>query len=798
MLCLPGHQLLLPDGSQLQAVDFRPHIGFSLYKLHSAQEGISKEMVNMCSAAILFYQGDVATVVRVFGGPHVGAQRNVPDIMRRLKKSVKPSTLADLNRIYSAGCPAKANAHSSVENFNRFYRYGNHKSASAAPDETLKTLIKDALRGAVLIADIRLVPFVRNLHLTPQGIVNLGDPWKSTRPVFDSSFRPTYDSLAINDWTSPSNEPELEFPGSFTELLRWVWNLRISYPHEPILLGDNDISGAFRLAKYHPNMVALHAYTVLGKYLVFNTGLSFGDNTSPANFEPIAIARKEHARYLWLHDRDSTMSRAHKFVERMDVVVSVNDVQLQQANRDYLNMGVFDETGRRLPPPYPHQVDDCLFADVPALIRLTSAASIIALEDVCGVDHPDLPPVLSHEKLNLAYSETRTLVGLYVDTRRMTVSLTNEKRQRLITAIDLRLNAATSSIREIATLHGMLISAAEYSQWGKAQVFVVQNLLRVLIRERYYKAKHWSDRAQRRQHIFDQLPRELRKRTDSLVATEIAAFVWRNRIQFAFDRNLRRSLATIRSYLSSPSNPWERPIGHLIPREPTVTGTTDASEYALAGYLPTIETFFLVPFQTQTYDRTKLLPSEPEYLHINQLEFASVTLAFVATQLRLTSLDNDERQRLFPLGIPPTPLVHILCDNTTAVAWCNKITTKSAAGQQLLRILAELLLTFPHLGLASSHIPGDDNQMADLLSRPQLFSPSYTHLEPSTLPHLLSQLFLKQPKLASWAVFLPSPELLSLLNFGAYSPCSSDRPVLPRNLGRIAPAKSISCGSVNI
>ena len=39
----------------------------------------------------------------------------------------------------------------------------------------------------------------------------------------------------------------------------WLYNLRISYPHAEIYIADDDISGAFRLCKYHPNMMSMHS-----------------------------------------------------------------------------------------------------------------------------------------------------------------------------------------------------------------------------------------------------------------------------------------------------------------------------------------------------------------------------------------------------------------------------------------------------------------------------------------------------------------------------------------------------------
>jgi hypothetical protein len=95
--------------------------------------------------------------------------------------------------------------------------------------------------------------------------------------------------MAINDWTDKANEPQVVFPGSFFRLLRWVWNLCITYPDTAILLGDNDITGAFRLIKYNPWVVSMHGF-VVDDFLGLATGQTFGDTASPNNFEVTAVA----------------------------------------------------------------------------------------------------------------------------------------------------------------------------------------------------------------------------------------------------------------------------------------------------------------------------------------------------------------------------------------------------------------------------------------------------------------------------------------------------------------------------
>jgi hypothetical protein len=47
--------------------------------------------------------------------------------------------------------------------------------------------------------------------------------------------------------------------------------------------------------------------------LMMNTGLTFGDNTSPSNWAPIARARQQLAQHHW-HDGDAIITKAANFL----------------------------------------------------------------------------------------------------------------------------------------------------------------------------------------------------------------------------------------------------------------------------------------------------------------------------------------------------------------------------------------------------------------------------------------------------------------------------------------------------
>ena len=137
--------------------------------------------------------------------------------------------------------------------------------------------------------------FITNINYTPQGI--LIKPNKKDRLINDSSFQLTQISIPYNAFTNKKDEPPCTFGPAFITLLIDIYNLRISFPNHELWLGFDDITGAFRLLKFAPEAVSGEAIQV-GNNLHFAVAQTFGDTTSPPNWDPFSRATCQIASNL--------------------------------------------------------------------------------------------------------------------------------------------------------------------------------------------------------------------------------------------------------------------------------------------------------------------------------------------------------------------------------------------------------------------------------------------------------------------------------------------------------------------
>ena len=101
-------------------------------------------------------------------------------------------------------------------------------------------------------------------------------------------------------------------------------------------------------------------------------------------------------------------------------------------------------------------------------------------------------------------------------------------------------------------------------------------------------------------------------------------FLWQAKTAIHIPAQVRAAIKIIYDYLLS-SQPWQMPIGHLVPRDPFYESCGDDSLLCIGVNIPQINVFVLLPFSKQLWER--ILLGE---VHINALEFIALFLAYIA------------------------------------------------------------------------------------------------------------------------------------------------------------------------
>ena len=98
---------------------------------------------------------------------------------------------------------------------------------------------------------------------------------------------PSKTTTTYNSLIDLTKEPIITFAHAWQDHLIRIYNLWISFPNVELYTAEDDMAGAFRQPKYHPNIISTKAF-IIGHYLFIPTGKTFGDRDSPSNWEPIA------------------------------------------------------------------------------------------------------------------------------------------------------------------------------------------------------------------------------------------------------------------------------------------------------------------------------------------------------------------------------------------------------------------------------------------------------------------------------------------------------------------------------
>ena len=304
---------------------------------YASQTSIDISRVKKMLAATLQYDLDIPTLIRFLGGNYTGEYRDSKATIKALKNAKCNQTIIDdLQRLLEKGSPNHMNASTTHQNFLDFFRYGNHSSTNQNMDKLMKAMNKEDKNQYLISLPNWLARFIPHLHVTPQGLVI--KEGKNDRLVWDGSFIPHWLATCINMMLTDDTEPKIVYGTAFQRHLEVIWNSRISHPHTDILLFDDDVKGAFRHCKYHPDIATAFSF-IIAKFLFIPLGGTFGSITSPSNFEPIARARTHLAEFL--SDRTDLLQKYEHIINKVKFSDEPDKTtEFVQAVKDSINKGI--------------------------------------------------------------------------------------------------------------------------------------------------------------------------------------------------------------------------------------------------------------------------------------------------------------------------------------------------------------------------------------------------------------------------------------------------------------------------
>jgi len=342
---------------------------------------------------------------------------------------------------------------------------------------------------------------------------------------------------------------------------------------------------------------------------------------------------------------------------------------------------------------------------------------------------------------------------------------------------------------EIATLLGTLENHTRCARWARCWFFSLQNAVRTMLHGRCKIVSRVFNRSGRVATLCRQLPATLMTRLHSILARDKAQLLWATKQRCAVTPEIRASSQHLLACSTETADPWDVPLGLIVPRNLHVSSRGDASLAGGVACCSAIRFWFdIVWSQRAVKGATRTKSAAEGFVHINALEFIVVTLQFAAVITRLEDCDQGHSDcgAYFPNGPPNIPVWLVESDSMVSVAWERKATSASLQGQGLVSICAELL-RHRHIQTRCDHLAGSLNVVADDISRND-FSLSFSaHVE---------KLHKEHPVLSTLDFFLPSPNLLQLL---ALRLCSRLNPVpcsLPARLGQFLPVDSTTSVSV--
>ena len=650
-------------------------------------------------------------------------------------------------RTLHVGAPNRINAECRVEERLASSSYGNHKAAHTNGHDVEKCLQKDIRNRHSIALPGWTAMFMPHVKTNPLSvIIKMG---KKPRVIYDLSHRPLYVTIdpmtnlptrlrapSANDYFDVDREYHIGYINTFRDFLEWIFNLRISYPREPIYLTLDDITAAFKHVPNHPDTVGATAcLSPASNLLILNAALVFGANISPPEFAIYADAKSAIADFLVTPTGQQYLQQTPDFIKALTrVPYSNKTARFVAAEADSRHQGVLhpdkDGTPHRRFKPNATFVDDTPHAEIGKHIELMLRASVQALFMLLP-ESVYRPETLSRDKL-LNYSESHTILGLTINTRAMRVELPADKLKKIKDILDRRFKHEHFQPFHAAELLGLIRHASSCLWWLPIYTASLQTALTEAIRAHSSTFNEYWNKHIRGHNTY----RLNYKHPEHEKARACNANFWSTAFtKIKFTVELRSDILFLTNFFNGPDNNIQTDIAYIIKRPAHLLSHGDASKQGIGAICHQTKTIIYLECSPEVKSAFNKLYA------INDLETAALLLQYVAFWIYFSS---------HPCHSSAWPVIQLFTDNITAKARFNKCTSTSWRSRHLLRIMAILSSQQILFRVDTDYIEGVKNTEADLLSRD--FQHSLSELITYHLPHA-----------TGYRVFSPSEIFLNII-----------------------------------
>ena len=386
-------------------------------------------------AALLSFDFNYGDLIRWLGGEYTDLDRDFAVILDAIDRVRNFPVRAgypvmDYERAYriiSEGVPLRAIYSCPRRDTLRRLMYNNHPPLTAQEDDVRTKFGKEEARSLHLALPKFVAWFLPGLMISPLSwVVRKG----KGRIIVDSSTvlapgdRGNINAQIPKQGTPGRSDecPPVFYGNAFSRALEHIWNLRIDYPAEDILLHEDDIDAAFRRIVYHPDAAVAFAY-VFSEFLIIPVGQIFGSRNSPSFWCIPAELRAHVASCLDYSARAFEMEDNMTFPERPS-----------GTDRTHFVPAVADALHRGIPTNFKDRsgqfkfVDDNLVVDIASNMRRAIRGAVgSATNVIANPNDRRRPSVLAIDKWEGMVSHIATYLGLVIDTRLLAVSWPHDK-----------------------------------------------------------------------------------------------------------------------------------------------------------------------------------------------------------------------------------------------------------------------------------------------------------------------------------------------------------------------------------